>query len=168
MERGFCYPKGELLMTEDLNTRVSNAAQGITPQTKPDERRRFLGSLRERVLVRMTNTEVQDPKLTKLFLLHFKDYTGYNILINGNLHDNFVDQVETYCSKYEISFTIVNNETAKTGPDDSAILVVAPAAINKMRIEINQVYPPEMPKTQLSNTNQKKAGFWHRLFHGDN
>ena len=155
-------------MTEDLNTRVSNAAQGITPQTKPDERRRFLGSLRERVLVRMTNSEVQDPKLTSLFLQHFKDYVGYNILINGNLHDNFVDQVETYCSKYETSFTIVNNETAKTGPDDSAILVVASSAINKMRIEISQVYPPEMPKAQLADPNQKKAGFWHRLFHGDN
>ena len=155
-------------MTEDLNTRVSNAAQGITPQTKPDERRRFLGSLRERVLVRMTNSEVQDPKLTSLFLQHFKDYVGYNILINGNLHDNFVDQVETYCSKYETSFTIVNNETAKTGPDDSAILVVASSAINKMRIEISQVYPPEMPKAQLADTNQKKAGFWHRLFQGDN
>ena len=155
-------------MTEDLNTRVSNAAQGITPQTKPDERRRFLGSLRERVLVRMTNAEVQDPKLTSLFLQHFKDYVGYNILINGNLHDNFVNQVETYCSKYETSFTIVNNETAKTGPADSAILVVASSAINKMRIEISQVYPPEMPKAQLTDTNQKKAGFWHRLLHGDN
>ena len=155
-------------MTEDLNTRVSNAAQGITPQTKPDERRRFLGSLRERVLVRMTNSEVQDPKLTSLFLQHFKDYVGYNILINGNLHDNFVDQVETYCSKYGTSFTIVNNETAKTGPNDSAILVVASSAINKMRIEISQVYPPEMPKAQLADTNHKKAGFWHKLFHGDN
>ena len=155
-------------MTEDLNTRVSNAAQGITPQTKPDERRRFLGSLRERVLVRMTNSEVQDPKLTSLFLQHFKDYVGYNILINGNLHDNFVNQVETYCSKYETSFTIVNNETAKAGPDDSAILVVASSAINKMRIEISQVYPPEMPKAQLADINQKNAGFWHRLFHGDN
>ncbi|WP_338199280.1 YueI family protein [Lactobacillus rizhaonensis] len=155
-------------MTEDLNTRVSNAAQGITPQTKPDERRRFLGSLRERVLVRMTNAEVQDPKLANLFLRHFKDYIGYNILINGNLHDKFVDQVETSCGKYEISFTIVNNETAKTGPNDSAILVVAANAINKMRIEISQVYPPEMSKAQLANTNQKKAGFWHRLFHGDN
>lgn len=28
-------------MTEDLNKRVEQAAQGITPQTKPDERRRF-------------------------------------------------------------------------------------------------------------------------------
>ena len=152
-------------MTEDLNTRVSNAAQGITPQTRPDERRRFLGSLRERVLVRMTNKEVHDPKLTNLFLRHFRDYSGYNILINGNLHDNFVDQVETYCGKYEISFTIVNNETAKTGPDDSAILVVAATAINKMRIEISQVYPPEMPQ-ELLTSKTKKAGFWHRLFHG--
>ena len=39
-------------MTEDLNTRLENAAKGITPQTCPDERRRYLGSLRERVLVR--------------------------------------------------------------------------------------------------------------------
>ena len=42
-------------MTEDLNKRVEQAAQGITPQTKPDERRRFLGSLRERCLIRMDN-----------------------------------------------------------------------------------------------------------------
>lgn len=28
-------------MTEDLNKRVEQAAQGITPQTKPDERRLF-------------------------------------------------------------------------------------------------------------------------------
>ena len=27
-------------MTEDLNTRLENAAKGITPQTCPDERRR--------------------------------------------------------------------------------------------------------------------------------
>ena len=34
-------------MTEDLNTRLENAAKGITPQTCPDERRRYLGSLYE-------------------------------------------------------------------------------------------------------------------------
>ena len=55
-------------MSEDLSKRVEQAAQGITPQTKPDERRRYLGSLRERVLVRMNNSELKDPKLTALFL----------------------------------------------------------------------------------------------------
>ncbi|MDF7638788.1 YueI family protein [Lactobacillus sp. ESL0791] len=155
-------------MTEDLNTRVENAAQGITPQTKPDERRQYLGSLRERVLLRMNNSEVKDPNLTRLFLDHILDYRGYTILINGKMSaDDFLGKIEASCSQNNIPFTLVNNETAKTGNQDTAILVVANAAINKMRIEIGQVYPPEMPKTQLEQP-QKKTGFWHRLLHGDN
>lgn len=155
-------------MSDDLNTRVTNAAQGITPRTKPDERRRFLGSLRERALVRMTNSEAENQVFTNLFLKHFQDYLGYSILINSNLNNKFLNQVESYCSQYDISFTIVSDESAKTGPDDTAVLVVAQTAINKMRIEIGQVYPPEMPKTKLKNpTLTKKAGFWKRIFHGD-
>lgn len=155
-------------MTEDLNKRVERAAQGITPQTKPDERRRYLGSLRERVLVRLNNTEVKDPKLTALFLKHITDFKGYTILINGNITDDgFLGEVEAACSKEDIPFTLVNNETAKTGPEDTAILVVAKTAINHPRVEINQVYPPEMPKTELSAPSKKHESFWHHLFHKD-
>ncbi|MBT8932923.1 DUF1694 domain-containing protein [Lactobacillus delbrueckii subsp. bulgaricus] len=68
-------------MTENLTKRVENAANGITPQTRPDERRSFLGSLRERVFVRMTIKDCEDAKLTKLFMDHFADYKGYTILI---------------------------------------------------------------------------------------
>lgn len=156
-------------MSEDLSKRVEQAAQGITPQTKPDERRCFLGSLRERVLVRINNTEINNPKLTDLFLKHITDFEGYTILINGNITDDgFLGEVEAACSKNGIPFTLVNNETAKTGPEDTAVLVVAKTAINRQRVEINQVYPPEMPKTELeAPTNNKKEGFWHHLFHGD-
>lgn len=154
-------------MTEDLSKRVEQAAQGITPQTKPDERRRYLGSLRERVLVRMNNSEMQNPELTSLFLKHIDDYKDYTILINGNIEDNnFLGKLESQCSQKNIAFTLVNNETAKTGPDDTAVLVVAKTAINKMRIEVGQVYAPEIPKTELT-TNKKKGSFWQRLFHGD-
>ncbi|MBD5431525.1 MAG: YueI family protein [Lactobacillus sp.] len=154
-------------MTEDLTKRVENAASGITPQTKPDERRRFLGSLRERVLVRMDNTEVKDPKLTQIFLDHIDDYHGYTILINGKM-DNipFLDKVEAICCKKDIKFTLVNNETAKTGLHDTAILVVAKDAINKPRVEIMQVYPPEIPKMELENSSGSKPNFWQRLFGG--
>lgn len=155
-------------MTEDLSKRVEQAAQGITPQTKPDERRRYLGSLRERVLVRMNNTEIKDPALTKIFLQHIDDYQGYSVLINGNISDNgFLGKIESLCSQKGIAFTLVNNETAKTGPEDTAILVVSKTAINKMRIEIQQVYPPEMPKNELTASTKNKKSFWQRLFHGD-
>lgn len=155
-------------MTEDLNQRLEQSARGAGPQTKPDERRRFLGSLRERVYVRMDNTEVQNAKLDALFLKHILDYKGYSILINGNVDNvSFLNKVEASCSKNDIPFTLVNNETARTGPTDTAILVVAKDAINKMRVEINQVYPPEMPKTELEAPKSENKGFWHRLFHGD-
>ena len=155
-------------MTEDLNKRIEQAAQGITPQTKPDERRLFLGSLRERVLVRLDNTEVKNSKLTALFLKHIDDFKGYTILINGNIKDDgFLGDVEAECSKKDIPFTLVNNETAQTGPNDTAVLVVAKTAINRPRIKINQVYPPEMPKTELNAPAKKHEGFWHHLFHED-
>ncbi|KAI4309607.1 YueI family protein [Lactobacillus intestinalis] len=153
-------------MSEDLSKRVEQAAQGITPQTKPDERRRYLGSLRERVLVRMNNSELKDPKLTALFLEHIPDYKGYTVLINGNIDDNnFLNKVEATCSKDDIPFTLIYNETAKKGPEDTAVLVVAKDAINKMRVEIGQVYAPEMPKTELKSSAAAKKSFWQRLFH---
>ncbi|GFO98931.1 YueI family protein [Lactobacillus helveticus] len=154
-------------MSDDLSKRVEQAAQGITPQTKPDERRRYLGSLRERVYVRMNNTEVKDPELTSLFLKHIDDFKGYTILINGDITDDgFLGEVVAACNKKNIPFTLVNNETAKTGPEDSAVLVVSKNAINRQRIEITQVYAPEMPKTELK-APEKKESFWHKLLHGE-
>src|SRR5699024_362118 len=154
-------------MSDDLSKRVEQAAQGITPQTKPDERRRYLGSLRERVYVRMNNAEVKDSKLTSLFLQHIDDFKGYTILINGNITvDGFLGDVEAACSKKNIPFTLVNNETAKTGAEDSAVLVVSKNAINRQRIKIGQVYAPELPKTELE-APKKKESFWHKLFHGE-
>lgn len=149
---------------EDLTQRVKQAAQGISPETKPDERRRFLGSLRERVYVRINNEETKKPKLTQLFLKHMADYRSYTVLINSQAsNQSFLNQIETACGQHGINFTLINNETAKKGPKDSAILVVAKTAINRPRIEIQEVYPPAMPTTKLSAP--KKKSFFERLFH---
>ena len=139
-------------MTENLTKRVENAANGITPQTRPDERRSFLGSLRERVFVRMTIKDCEDAKLTKLFMDHFADYKGYTILINANTpNPTFVG--------------LVNDESARKGDDDSAILVVSKEAINQMRIELTQVYAPPLPAEKLPAP--KKKGFLARFFGGN-
>ena len=93
-----------------------------------------------------------------------KKLNYFNLYANIGLPFN---KIEEKCSKENIPFTLVNNETAKIGPEDTAVLVVAKTAINKMRIEINQVYPPEIPKMELTNANKEKKGFFKRLFHGD-
>ena len=150
-------------MTEDLNTRLEHAAKGITPQTCPDERRRYLGSLRERVLVRMTVQETNNPELDTLFLDHLKDFKDYTILINGKMPQNkFISKVMSLCSQEGIKFTLINDDTAKDEPDATGILVVSKTAINRYRIDIRQVYAPEVPHEQLSKP--KKETFWDKLF----
>ncbi|OYS18391.1 hypothetical protein CBF60_09430 [Lactobacillus taiwanensis] len=150
-------------MTEDLNTRLEHAAQGITPQTCPDERRRYLGSLRERVLIRMTVKETNNQKLDTLFLKHIDDYKGYTILINGKMPQNdFISKLMGLCSQKDIKFTLINDDNAKDEPNATGILVVSKTAINHYRVEINQVYAPEVPNERL--TERKKPSFWDRLF----
>lgn len=152
-------------MADDLQKRVENAARGTTPQTRPDERRRYLGSLRERVLVRMDNEEANNTHYQKIFLAHMADYSKYTVLINAKMQNTvFLNQVMKKCCQDGVKFTLISNETAKTGLHDSAILVVAKTAINKARIEISQVYPPDFPKEKLPSP--KKHNFWSNLFHG--
>lgn len=150
-------------MTEDLNTRLENAAKGITPQTCPDERRKYLGSLRERVLVRMTVAENNNHNLDTLFLKHINDFNDYTILINGKMPQNdFINKLMGVCSQKDIKFTLINDDTAKNEPDATGVLVVSKTAINHYRIEINQVYAPEAPHEQLYEP--KKETFWDKLF----
>ena len=84
-------------------------------------------------------------------------------MINGNTpNPAFVGKIESQASKLGIPFRLVNDDTAKTGDDDSAILVVSKTAINQMRVEIGQVYPPELPKEELPAP--KKKGLFEKLF----
>ena len=150
-------------MTEDLNTRIEHAANGITPQTCPDERKKYLGSLRERVLIRMTVGEINDTHLDELFLKHINDFEGYTILINGKMAQNsFISKLMSLCSQKDIKFTLINDNTAKNDPNATGVLVVSKNAINHYRIEINQVYAPEVPREQLPKP--KKENFWNKLF----
>ncbi|MCH3904162.1 MAG: YueI family protein [Lactobacillus sp.] len=150
-------------MTEDINKRLELEAQGITPQTRPDERRRYLGSLRERVYVRLTVAETQDPQAGRLFMQHFNDFKPYEILINGRMpQTQLVDQVISKCGQTNIAFRLINDQTAKTEPDATGILVVAKTALNRPRISIRQVYAPEMPKEELPT--QHKKTLWQRIF----
>ena len=56
-------------MSENLNERLEQSSHGPL-QTKPDERRRYLGSLRERVYLKMTITDLENPTSRQIFLNH--------------------------------------------------------------------------------------------------
>lgn len=152
-------------MAEDLNQRLEQASRGAGPQTKPDERRRFLGSLRERTLLRMTVTQVHDPKWDKILIDHLTDYEGYTILINGKMSQNdFINKLMGLCSQDKIKFTLISDDTAQDEPNATGLLVVSKSAVNRMRIEINQVYAPAIPTEKLAAPKKQKHSLFEKLF----
>ncbi|QFP79528.1 YueI family protein [Latilactobacillus graminis] len=142
---------------DQLQQHLDSAIHGA-PQTNPDERRRYLGSLRERVFLAITNQELATAQ--GVFEKHLADFKPYSVLLNGKnpAATNYLAALSTHA----IPFTLVNNATARTEPDAFGLLVVAKDAINCKKITLTTKYTVD----QSTNKNEisKKKGFLKQLF----
>ncbi|WP_125571544.1 YueI family protein [Lacticaseibacillus songhuajiangensis] len=127
-------------------------------QTKIDERRHYLGSLRERVELRLTNDEIGDPATLRRFKAVLPQYLDKDlqVLINGKEGMGISGPYVKLCSQSKIPFTLINNENAKLDPDESGLLIVAKEAVFRSDDDIK--LPPE-PKAE-----PKKSGWFSSLF----
>ncbi|KRN29336.1 hypothetical protein IV38_GL000219 [Lactobacillus selangorensis] len=149
-------------MSDDLNKRLENSSHGGTPQTKPDERRQYLGSLRERVVLSITVAEMKVPQTLTTLKKVLPDYLhhDYQALINGKLDTDVTSAYIGALSHAGLPFTLVRDETAHTQADAFALLIVAKTAVNEPTIDIDTKYP--QPKTA---PEPEKKSLWDKLFH---
>lgn len=130
-------------MGENVNDRLEQAMHG-QPELNIDEHKRYLGSLRERVFVRLTVAEMQDKQTIARFIRHFADFAHYQILINGKQQQStLLNQVIMTASKKDTKFRLVSDDTARTEPEATGLLVVAPTAINEEQIDFAAKYPAQ-------------------------
>lgn len=141
---------------DNLQSRLQDSLHGA-PQTNPDERRQYLGSLRERVALRLTNAELRDPATLPRFTATFGNYAdqGLSMLLNGKLPGDTTTPYLTAATKADFPFTLVNDATANLDPAGSGLLLVAKDAINRDNIDL----PPVPAKPA------EKPGLFDRLFH---
>lgn len=146
---------------DDLQQHLNSSIYG-PPQTNPDERRHYLGSLRERVAIRVFNQDVEAPAALSAVtaaLAKTAGESGYKLLINGKLDPEMTAPYMKAASAKNIQFTLVNDGTANLAPKEAGILLVASSAINVE--DIDQTTSAEPPRPQSS---AKKPGFFGRLF----
>lgn len=128
-------------MGENVNDRLEQSLHG-QPKLNIDEHRQYLGSLRERIFVRLTVAEMQDKASVMKFVRHFSDFKNYQILINGKLPQSTLqNQIIMNASKQDVTFRIVNDDTAKLDSNATGLLVVAKEAINEDEIAFDTKYP---------------------------
>ena len=127
--------------------------QGIhgAKQTKPDERRRFLTTIRERVVIALTQAQVMkkgvEPEVTKLMDENLKAH----LFLNGHISYSYLSKYIKEAEKRDIEFTIVTNKDY----DSELGLVLA----HNYAIDKEDIYLSKKPVVTPVQTEEKKGFF---------
>ncbi|SET03542.1 Uncharacterized protein YueI [Salinibacillus kushneri] len=117
-------------------------------QTKPDERRRYLGSLRERVILALTKGQVMKKKGMKQLEEEIKAHPDARILINGKIRSSYFNQYKKVANQYNIPYKSVTNKNVKT---ELGLILVVDYAIEKENIYMKEDQAANQEKEANSN-----------------
>jgi uncharacterized protein YueI len=131
--------------------------QGIhgAKQTKPDERRRFLTTLRERTVIVLTQSQVMgkgvEPQVTQLM----DENPQAHLFLNGNISYSYLSKYIKEAEKRDIEFTIVTN---KDYDSELGLVLAHDHAIDKEEIYLSKQNPVVQPMQA-----EEKKGFFSGL-----
>ncbi|PLR99221.1 YueI family protein [Bacillus sp. T33-2] len=85
--------------------------QGIhgAKQTKPDERRKFLGTLRERVVAVLTQGQVRSGEADKEVQTLIQEHPKAHLYLNGNMDYSHLSKYINMAKKPNLQYTLVTN-----------------------------------------------------------
>lgn len=126
-----------------------------TRRPKEAERQRFLGTLKERIVIALTIGQVMtDSGIFELEEAMKKHHKETQLLINGSVSHRFLTEEKALANKYKIPYTIISNEGVET--DIGAVLTYS-YAINKENIFI------EEKSTEKQTEPEKKDSFFTKF-----
>jgi uncharacterized protein YueI len=127
-------------------------------EIRPDERRKFLGTIRERVVLVLTQAEVRGEKGIKELTEAMKQYPSSKMLLNGDMNFRFFKPYREVANQHKISYTSI---TDKASTSNYGLVLTMPDAIDKEEIFL----PEEKEVPQEEET--KKTSWWKKLFETD-
>ncbi|NMH67416.1 YueI family protein [Bacillus sp. RO3] len=117
-------------------------------QTKPDERRKFLGSLRERIVIALTQSQVREKGVYKEVQENLKKNPNAKLLLNGNMSYSYLSKYIKLADTYHVSFSMVTNKETET---DIGLVLAYDHAIDKEDIYVKK----KSEKASETQTKQK-------------
>ncbi|WP_233569883.1 YueI family protein [Falsibacillus albus] len=116
-------------------------------QTKPGERKKFLGTIRERVVVALTKRQIRERKVLNELEGIMRNHKKAKLLLNGEMDYTYLSPFIKLSNKYEIPFSIVND--AQTTTEIGLVLAYDHA------VDIEQIYI-ESDIAKVESSEQKK------------
>lgn len=104
-------------------------------QTKPEERKKYLGTLRERIVVALTKGQVMEKGIYPEVEQLMKDHPNATLLLNGSLNYQYISDYISTATRNNISFSIVTDKNNET---DIGLVLTYNYAIDKEEIFIQK------------------------------
>jgi len=102
---------------------------------KEAEREKYLGTLRERIVIVLTKGQVMTDNSIKQLEEAIQEYPDSRLLVNGDIAYRFSQKEKAIANKYNIPITVVSNEGTDT---DIGAILTYDYAIDKKDIFIKQ------------------------------
>ncbi|WP_201716524.1 YueI family protein [Rossellomorea arthrocnemi] len=133
-------------------------------QTKPDERRKFLGSLRERIVIALTQSQVREKGVYKEVQESLKSHPDAKLLLNGNMSYTFLSKYIKLADTYHVSFSMVTNKDIET---DIGLVLAYDHAIDQEEIYVKKKSDKAAeakPKPKQKNKKSLFSSIKNKLF----
>lgn len=144
---------------KDVNDYLEKGLYG-SPQIKPEERKKYLGTYRERVFLAITLTEITESDTLSLFKKELAEHPGQLILLNSLLSATVQQTYMQLAQKTNTPFKIINTEQDKTCTD-IGIVYSADSAIDIADITLNHLRTPADKQTPAPT---KKLSWLQKIF----
>jgi uncharacterized protein YueI len=115
-------------MNDNIHDYLSRGMYG-NKETNVDERKQFLSTIRERVIVALTNRQVMKNVTYAPIVQLIKDYPDCHLYLDGDLDYSFLSKYIKMVNKMNVPFTIVNEVNHET--EIGLVLATKNRAINK-------------------------------------
>lgn len=123
---------------------------------KQKERDYFLGTLRERIVIALTIGQVMTDKGLEALEREMNNHRDATLILNGTVANKFLKEEKELAQKYNISYTIITNESVDT---NIGAVLTYDVAIDKENIFIKNE-----EKDVDTNAKEDSKGFFSKLF----
>ncbi|WP_102349284.1 YueI family protein [Bacillus sp. Marseille-P3661] len=140
----------------DVNDYLEQGIHGPKEINKA-ERIRFLGTLRERVVVALKKSQVRESGVYQEVVDLMKQHPKAQLFLNGNMNYSFLKDYVKLATQYDIPYTLTTNLEDET---DIGLVLAYDYAIDRDEIFIQKTYKYTLPE----NEDKGIAGFIKKIF----
>ncbi|MFB4167959.1 YueI family protein [Virgibacillus sp. JSM 102003] len=125
-------------------------------QTKRAERKQFLGTIRERIVIALTKGQVMTDKGLEKLDEAMEINNDAKLLINGHVSSKFLKEEKALAKKHNIAYTVITNNDADT---DIGAVLTYDYAIDKEDIFVQNTEEKDEPEKPASFFSRVKRWF---------